>query len=103
MPTLLDQPKWFITDRDICAGDVVLFLKSDKKFDRQYQYGQVIAIIPSRDGLIRVVEIEYQNNNEDCKRVTKRGVRDVVVIHPIGEIGTSRELHDLWSKSELKD
>ena len=94
VPTLLDQPNG-LTDRDICAGDVVLFLKSDKEFDRHYQYGLVIAIIPSRDGLIRVVEIEYQNNNENCKRVTKRGVRDVVVIHPVEEIGIYRELNDV--------
>ena len=95
VPTLLDKPKWFVSDRDICVCDVVLFVKSEQEFDRQYQYGIVVTAILSRDGLIRVVEIEYQNNAEDFKRRTKRGVRDVVVIHPIDEIGISEELHDL--------
>ena len=36
-------------------------------------------------------------------RVTKRGVRDVVVIHPVEEIGIYRELHDMRSNSELND
>ena len=41
VPTLLEQPKWFVNDRDLTVGDVVLILKSDKEFDRQYQYGLV--------------------------------------------------------------
>ena len=95
VPTLLHKPKWFVSDRDICVGDVVLFLKSEEEFDRQYQYGIVVTVIMSRDGMIRVVEIEYQNNAENFKRQTKRGVRDVVVIHPIDEVGISNELQDL--------
>ena len=35
--------------------------------------------------------------------MTKRGVRDVVVIHPVEEIGIYRELNDMWSKSKLND
>ena len=38
VPTLLDRPKWFTNDRCIRVGDVVLFLKSDREFDLQYQY-----------------------------------------------------------------
>ena len=75
-------------------GDVVLFLKSEREFDRQYQYGIVASTIIGRDGNIRVVEIEYQNHSENVKRITKRGVRDIIVIHPIDEIGISRELQE---------
>ena len=95
VPTLIEQPKWFTTERNLSEGDVVLFLKSEQEFDRQYQYGIVSSTVVSRDGLVRVAEIKYQNCGENVKRTTKRGVRDLVVIHPIDEIGISKELHEL--------
>ena len=33
------------------------------------------------------MDIEYQNHNESVKRITNRGSRDIVVIHPIDEMG----------------
>ena len=95
VPTLVDQPKWFSSDRDVAIGDVVLFLKSEKEFDLQYQYGMVATTYEGRDGLIRAVDVEYQNVGETTKRRTKRGVRELVVIHPVDEIGISRELYEL--------
>ena len=95
VPNLIKQPKWFITDRSIAVGDVVLFLKSEKVFDLQYQFGIVSKTIESKDGLIRSVEVKYQNPGEDTKRVTKRGIRELVVIHAVEEIGISKELYDM--------
>ena len=95
VPTLMFQPKWYTSDRDTKIGDVVLFLKSDKQFDKQYQYGIVTGVKVSRDGKIRVIEVEYHNHHENTKRGTNRGVRDVVVIHPIDELGIMRELNAL--------
>ena len=40
--------------------------------------------------------IEYQNNNENVKRSTTRGVREIVVIHPADELGIVRELNNLY-------
>ena len=34
-PSLIIQPKWFRSDRDPKIGDIVLFLKSDKEFEKQ--------------------------------------------------------------------
>ena len=39
VPTLIKQPKWFNSDRDIKLGDVIIFLKRSKEFEKQYQYG----------------------------------------------------------------
>ena len=100
VPTLVPQPKWFKTDRNISVGDVVLFSKSDKEFENDYQYGIVKSTHVSRDGLVRSVEIEYQNNTENSKRVTTRGVRELVVVHPVDELGLSRELYDLAVEAE---
>ena len=100
VPTLVPQPKWFRTDRNISVGDVVLFSKSDKEFENVYQYGMVKSTRISKDGLVRSIEVEYQNSNENCKRVTTRGVRELVVVHPFDELGLSKELYDLASEAE---
>ena len=54
----------------------------------------------SKDGRIRKVEVEYQNHSEDFKRTTTRGVRDLIVIHPVDELGLSKELYDLANSSD---
>ena len=43
VPSLMHHPKWFNNDKDAMVGDVVLFLKSDREFDRQYQYGIIMV------------------------------------------------------------
>ena len=78
---------------------MILFLKSEKEFEHLYQYGRISQVFPGKDGRIRSVEVEYQNNNEKTKRTTKRGVRELVIIHHVDELGISRELHDLANSS----
>ena len=97
VPLLIEKPKWFKTDRHAAVGDVVLFLKSDKEFEKQYQYGIITSVYEDKDGLIRTVLVEYQNHGENVKRTTKRSVRDLVVIHPMEELGIMKELHDFAS------
>ena len=95
VPLLVQQPKWFNSDKDVTVGDLVLFLKSEKEFEHLYQYGLVSQVFPGKDGRIRSVLVEYQNSTEETKRTTKRGVRELVIIHHVDELGISRELHDL--------
>ena len=95
MPTLVDRPKWLTSNDEVRVGDVVLFLKSEKEFERDYQYGIIHTVKVGRDGHIRVVEVEYQNHNEGVKRYTTRGVRDLVVIQPIDEPGINAELAEI--------
>ena len=93
VPSLMFQPKWFNSDTNPKIGDVVLFLKSEKEFDKHYQYGIISDVQTTRDGRIRKLEIEYMNHNEKTRRKTTRASRDVVVIHPLGELGIIRELN----------
>ena len=79
-----------------------MFSKSDKEFENNYQYGIIKATNVSKDGLIRSVDVEYQNPNENTKRVTKRGARELVVIHPYEELGISRELYDLAAEARYE-
>ena len=95
VPSLMLQPKWFQSDMDPKVGDVILFLKSDKEFDKQYQYGIISDLKLSRDYKIRRIEIEYQTHTQKTKWCTIRGTRDVVVVHPADELGLVRELNIL--------
>ena len=96
----MDAPKWFRNDHDVAEGDVVLFSKSEKEFEDLYQYGIVKMVTHGKDGKIRKVEVEYQNPTEDCKRSTVRGVRDLIIVHPVDELGLSKELFDLAITSD---
>ena len=91
VPVLIEQPKWFKTSTNLQVGDVVLFLKNEKELETQYQYGMVSKVYPGSDGLIRSVDVDYQNHSENVRRTTKRGVRNLVVIHSVHEIGGSQE------------
>ena len=95
VPSLIEQPKWFKNRGNLSVGDVILFLKNEKELETQYQYGRVSKVYPGKDGLVRSADIEYQNHNENVKRSTKRGVRDLIVIHPIDEVGISQELYEM--------
>ena len=57
VPNLIDRPKWFQNDKSISEGDIVLFLKSEKEFNEEYQYGIIKSTKISKDGLIRTVEV----------------------------------------------
>ena len=57
VPNLVEKPKWFITECNIAVGDIVVFLKSEKEFDLQYQYGMVHTAMVSRDNIVRTVDI----------------------------------------------
>ena len=63
-------------------GDIVLFLKSEREYDEQYQYGIVCALYTSE-------EVEYKKHNESIRRTTKHGVRDLIIVHHIDELHIS--------------
>ena len=86
LPSLIERPKWNRSDGALGIGDVVLFLKSEKEFNTQYQYGIVSAVHESKDGQVRRVDIEYKNHNEGIRRTTQRGVRELVIIYPIHQL-----------------
>ena len=94
-PNLMHHPKWYHSDKDLKVGDVVLFLKSEKEFEKLYQYGMIHELKVGRDGKIRKVVVEYQNYEEKTKRRVPRGTREIVVINPVGELGLIRELNEI--------
>ena len=73
VPTIIERPKWHDSDRKVNVGDV----------------------FEGDDGYVRHVEIEYMNHNENIRRKTHRGVRDIVMIHPIDELDLYHELSEM--------
>ena len=51
-----------------------------------YRDFTVCGIHEGKEGLIRKVDVEYKNSNEGIKRVTHRGVRELVIIFPVDEL-----------------
>lgn len=86
LPLLVERQKWHTSGREILVGDIVLFLKSEKEFDEQYQYGLIKSTFIGQDGHVRKVEVEYRNSTEGAKRTTTRGAREIVVIFPVDEL-----------------
>ena len=77
------------------VGDIVLFLKSDREFDEQYQYGIVSSVHKGQDGHVRKVDVEYRNASENARRTTTRGVRDLVNVSPIDELDIYERLDQM--------
>ena len=101
VPKLLQQPKWFRTERDIKICDIVLFLKQEGSIiSNNYQYGMIREIIQSKDGIIQKVVVKYRNHNENTDRFTTRAVRELVMIHPIDELNLIEELGQISIKTK---
>eukprot|EP00794_Sanderia_malayensis_P006911 gene6911-biopygen5645 len=100
VPNLVARPKWFNSDTDLKVGDVVLFLKQESVLCNTYQYGMVDEVERGRDSRIRCVNVRYHNASENCKRLTTRSSRSLVVIHGVDEIDWSKELDECFKMSQ---
>ena len=94
------QPKWFLGDRDVKCGDIVLFLKQEKRLCTDYQFGMIKSVEAGTDNRIRVAVVKYRNHNENIDRETRRPVRQLVMIHPIDELDIHKELADMAQFSD---
>ena len=92
VPKLMEQPKWYKTERDVKICDVVLILKQEKELCCNYQYGMVHNLERDKDDIVRRVQVKYRNSTENQDRFTWRSVRSLIVIHPVGELSIMDEL-----------
>ena len=100
VPKIVHQPKWFVQDRDMMVGDIVLFLRKESVLSSTYHYGMVKELFPGRDLKIRKVKVVYKNQNEKTFRETIRAVRELIVIHQVDEIDLMDELNDMYENSK---
>ena len=101
VPNIMHQPKWFRTEYNLKEGDVDLFLKQDSLLSKTYQYGMVVSVQQSSDGIIRKVKVKYRNANENVDRETFWSVRQLVMIHPVNETDIIQEINNIknWYNS----
>ena len=95
LPSLIECPKWHRSDGALGIRDVVLFLKSEKEFNTQHQYGIISAVHESKDGQVRRVDIEYKNHNKGIRRTMQPVVRELVIIYPIHELDIYERLDQM--------
>ena len=92
VPTLLNQQKWYKSEKDLQPGDIVLFLKDESELSSTYQYGIVESVEETRDGKVRKVNVRYRNANENTSRTTYRAARSLVLIRRADESSIMDEL-----------
>ena len=69
----MERPKWHVSNKEIQIGDVVIFLKSEREFDEQYQYGIVSSLHRGKDNHIRRVDVEYKIIMRHSKEILNVG------------------------------
>ena len=92
----IPQPKGWKNTECVKVGDIVLFLVTDSEHllgQPRWKIARVAEVEVSRDGLVRVVILEYRNANELVFRRTRRAVRKVAVLHHEGELELTQELN----------
>ncbi len=90
-------PKWRRSSGSVEVGDLVIFLKTDKEKalgGPVWRLGRVVSVEVSADNVIRVVNIEYKNQNESVFRQTRRSARKVAVVHHEGELELVDQLNE---------
>ena len=102
VPTLLKQQKWFHDDDELSVGDIVIFMKKEGELNVTYQYGMIESVHRSKDDKVRTVSVRYRNHNENVNRITKRAVRDLVLIHHVDELDIISELGAIASAVDAK-
>ena len=102
VPKLMHHPKWFQPDRDVNAGDVILFLKQENQLSSTYQYGMISDLSRSSDDKIRKATVRYRNSTEGVDRFTNRAVRQLIVIHPVDELNIMEELGQIATFADMQ-
>ena len=52
--------------------------------------------------MYKTVIVKYHNSNENHQRTTRRAVRELVMIHPVDELGIMEELGAVATYADIK-
>ena len=98
VPKLMFQQKWFNSDKELKEGDLVYFRKKESKLDGKWIIGMIQSVERGRDGLIRMVDVKYQNHAESHPQITSRTVRQLVKLWSIEEQHIADDMAELDRK-----
>ena len=79
------------------------FLRKEHEHAGNYQCGIVKGVEVSRDLKIRSVIVEYTKHNDCIKRESRRAVREIVVVHPVDELGIIREIGEIATLVDIRE
>ena len=60
------------------------------------------SLSSSRDVKIRRVTVEYKIHHESTTRCNTRGIRDLIMIHPVDELNVLHELGEIATIVDVK-
>ena len=89
-------PHWKDGNVNAKVGDIVLMLLSDseKKLGAGvWRLGRIKKLFWSADGITRVAELEYRNNDEKTFRKTERALSSIAIIHRDTDLDVIQELN----------
>lgn len=95
VPKLMFQQKWFNSDKELKEGDLVYFRKVESKLEGKWIIGVIDTLERSRDDLIRMVWVRYQNAGETHSQLTSRTVRQMIKLWSIDDNHLSEDLAEL--------
>ena len=67
----------------------------EKELETSYRYGKIKELKYSRDGIAWSAVVEYQNAEEQMKRTTTRGIRELLLIQHIEDAGVEVDADEL--------
>ena len=85
------RPKWFRSERDLVAGDLVYFMKRDIDLTGKWTIWMVDLVSKGADGVIREVMIKYCT----LPRYTERSVGKLVRIFSFEDVNLGEDLAEL--------
>ena len=102
VPSLMQKPKWFKSNSNLAVGDIVLFLKKEGELNSNYQYGIVQSVECSQDGKVRKANVKYRNYHENSNRLTRRAVRELILIHSFDDLDIVKELGEIATAADIQ-
>ena len=101
VPKMMKAPKWYDSEANLKVGDICYFKKVEGQLSSIWTVGKVVDVVLSKDGVVRRVEIEYQNAKEDFKRYTDRAARSMIKLFHIDDQSWCKNMSDVEAVLEL--
>ena len=109
VPRLMKSNKWFNTKSQLQVGDLVWFRKVESELSSEWTLGRISSVVKSKDDIVRRVEVQYQNANEDQPRFTDRAARSLIKLFHVddenwqADMAEVEKLVEAIEKEEVKD
>ena len=95
IPKLMKAHKWYKTGDQLQVNDVMYYQKVESELSSKWSIGIISEVEKGKDGLVRRVQIKYQNSSEDFPRYTDRAVRSLIKLFNIDDQNWQDEMAEV--------